>query len=259
MRSNLTDEAALKRRPGTPLYAQLRDLLRQQILDHTLPAGAQLPTEHELMAAYGVSRGVVRQALGDLVAEGILERRPGRGSVVTPPLVYHRRAEQAGGLRQHLAAMGLTLRTELLSFEPARAPANAREVLGHERAFYIERLRFIEDEAAIYMRTWVSRERFPGLSADQLDGGSLLERLAQMGARPAGGPRQFRAVSADTAVAGHFGVAVGSPVILMSGATLDLAGHALESFEAWHRPNIVFDTDARVGVSAFVEKRGRPY
>lgn len=63
------------------MYEQIRDALRQRIADGTLPAGAQLPTEADLMAEYGVGRGTVREALGKLVNEGlVVPMRPGATS-----------------------------------------------------------------------------------------------------------------------------------------------------------------------------------
>jgi GntR family transcriptional repressor for pyruvate dehydrogenase complex len=61
--------------------------LREQILAGAFPAGEPLPTERELVAETGLSRGSVREALRILEAEGLLHTRPGRygGSVVSRP------------------------------------------------------------------------------------------------------------------------------------------------------------------------------
>lgn len=56
--------------------------LRQQILDDTLPLGTKLPSESELITAHGVSRTVVREALTQLRAEGLIHTRRGTGSFV---------------------------------------------------------------------------------------------------------------------------------------------------------------------------------
>jgi GntR family transcriptional regulator of arabinose operon len=72
----------LNRDSGTVLYRQLANILRQRILDGTMPGGAGLPTEFGLSATYGISRGTVRQALSLLADEGLVERVPGRGTFV---------------------------------------------------------------------------------------------------------------------------------------------------------------------------------
>lgn len=70
------------RRGRLPVYQQIADDLRAQVLDGTLAAGGQLPTEAELTDRYQVARATVRQALASLVNEGlILAVRP-RGHFV---------------------------------------------------------------------------------------------------------------------------------------------------------------------------------
>lgn len=65
----------------------LAERLRGQILAGTLPEGAALPTERELVEATGLGRGSVREALRILQAQGLLRTRAGRygGSVVSRP------------------------------------------------------------------------------------------------------------------------------------------------------------------------------
>ncbi len=56
--------------------------LKAAILDGSLPPGAKLPSEAELIEEYGVSRTVVREAVTRLRAEGLVETFQGRGSFV---------------------------------------------------------------------------------------------------------------------------------------------------------------------------------
>lgn len=65
-----------------PLYQQLADRLRQQILNGVLPNGSRLETEPQLAADLQVARGTVRQALDLLVGEGLITRIRGKGSFV---------------------------------------------------------------------------------------------------------------------------------------------------------------------------------
>jgi GntR family transcriptional repressor for pyruvate dehydrogenase complex len=65
----------------------LADRLQRQILSGAYPLGSALPTERELVAGTGLSRGSVREALRILEAHGLIETRAGRygGSVVSRP------------------------------------------------------------------------------------------------------------------------------------------------------------------------------
>ncbi|MET7794291.1 GntR family transcriptional regulator [Micrococcus luteus] len=65
-----------------PAYQQIADDIRQRILDGDLQAGDKLPTETDLMADYGVSRIVARNATQVLQGEGLVEKRQGAGTFV---------------------------------------------------------------------------------------------------------------------------------------------------------------------------------
>ena len=56
--------------------------LKKSILDGSFPIGKVLPTEAELISSHGLTRYAVREALGRLTNEGLIERTPGKGSIV---------------------------------------------------------------------------------------------------------------------------------------------------------------------------------
>ena len=67
------------------LHVQLTQYYRERILDGRLPPGTRLPTELMLVQEHHLSRDTIRQALAQLVNEGLLERVPGRGTFVHQP------------------------------------------------------------------------------------------------------------------------------------------------------------------------------
>ena len=70
-----------RRRPHTLAY-ELVEALGERIRDGRLRPGDKLPTEAALMADYGVSRTVVREALSKLQASGLVSTRHGVGTFV---------------------------------------------------------------------------------------------------------------------------------------------------------------------------------
>ena len=66
---------------SAPLYQQVLDLLKSDIEQGTYPVDSQIPTELELSKMYGVGRVTVRRAIEELVGEGYLTKRQGRGTV----------------------------------------------------------------------------------------------------------------------------------------------------------------------------------
>jgi GntR family transcriptional regulator / MocR family aminotransferase len=67
----------LDREGELPLHEQLERSVRESIQTGRLAAGARLPSSRELAAELGISRGVVSEAYGQLVAEGYLTSRQG--------------------------------------------------------------------------------------------------------------------------------------------------------------------------------------
>ena len=68
--------------PALALYAQVKEFISRRIQDGTWPAGHRLPSEHELVAQFGVARMTVNRALRDLVEQGRITRVAGVGSFV---------------------------------------------------------------------------------------------------------------------------------------------------------------------------------
>jgi len=67
----------------TPLYYQLRQQIRNQIMDGTLPYGSLLPSEPKLASELQLSRATIKQAYDGLVKEGLVTRKQGRGTYVS--------------------------------------------------------------------------------------------------------------------------------------------------------------------------------
>ncbi len=72
----------LDRSASQPLRAQLEASLRDAIRGGRLPAGERLPSSRELARALGVSRGMVQECYGQLLAEGYLTSRTGSATRV---------------------------------------------------------------------------------------------------------------------------------------------------------------------------------
>lgn len=70
---------------GEPLYRQLVQSLRADILKGVFPVGSQLPTEELLAEKFAVSRHTVREALRQLRADLLVSSRQGSGTTVMPP------------------------------------------------------------------------------------------------------------------------------------------------------------------------------
>ncbi len=106
-----------------PLLAEkVADRMRQEIADGAFKAGDRLPTEREMSGSYGVSRAIVREAMGRLKQDGIVVTRQGSGAFVAD--------SGAPTLRMHVVpsdADDLRAVVELLSAVRSAASAHAAE------------------------------------------------------------------------------------------------------------------------------------
>ena len=83
---NLTDKEELSQESKVHLYSQLAGIIRKQIETGELKPGQKISTFQELMEKYNVSLSTVKLAMSNLVSEGLLYSRQGRGTFVSTKL-----------------------------------------------------------------------------------------------------------------------------------------------------------------------------
>ena len=130
------------------LYVQIQRDLRMKIETGQWSIGARIPPEPELQKTYNASRGTVRRAVDELVRQGYVVKKPGKGTFVRSisPILQKKLGELAS-FTQQLTARGLTPTTRLLSAErirAAEAEGRVREGFGltsEAEVIHIRRLR----------------------------------------------------------------------------------------------------------------------
>ncbi len=119
----------LQRNHPLPLYAQLRDALRADLLTGRLRAHEQLPSERELCARFRVSRMTVRQALLDLAREGLIYSRAGKGTFASEPKI-DQQLKTLSGFSQDMRSRGSVPSSRVLEAKTERADARLARRLG---------------------------------------------------------------------------------------------------------------------------------
>ena len=173
----------ISRDSSTPLYQQVAGQLRSLITGGELAAGEHLPNEIALAETFSLSRPTMRQALDELVRDGLITRRRGVGTVVTPH--HFRRSAQLTSVYEDLLSAGLSPTTTTLSVAVEDGPHDVAATYGlgpDDRVVALERLRSADGVPLVLMRNWLPI-RYAFLVSRQVD--SLYQAMRERGDVPA--------------------------------------------------------------------------
>ena len=81
---------------AAPRYRQVADALQRRIASGDLSSHDRLASERVIADRFGLSRMTARQAVELLVRRGVVYRRPGSGTFVSPPRIVHTLQRLAG-------------------------------------------------------------------------------------------------------------------------------------------------------------------
>lgn len=224
----------------TPAAAALPKyyVLKEQILtliEDAVP-GTLIPTERALAEQYGTSRTTVRQAIGELVAEGRLDRTQGRGTFVAPPKVTHVR--QLTSFTDDAASQGMTASARILDISEVPADTVTAKRLAVEPGagvHRVERIRLVNGEPLAHETAFLAGD-LPDLAGNVEVRGSLYSALRDdYGIRISevedtvetklAGPEEVRLLDVE----------MGAPMLLVHRLGLDPDGRPVEWTESVFR------------------------
>ncbi|MDQ1643508.1 MAG: GntR family transcriptional regulator [Actinomycetota bacterium] len=181
-----------------PVFRQIAEQLRAQILDGSLGEGAKLPSESELIGTYGTARMTVRQAIASLKSEGLVHTEHGKGAFVrrrpqVRRLSYdrfarrHRKAGKAAWLAE-AELVGFTPGVEVVGVERIRATETVADRLGLRRGSSVvsRSRRYLADGEPVELATsyipWEIAKGTPIAENDAGPGG-IYARIEERGHR----------------------------------------------------------------------------
>jgi GntR family transcriptional regulator len=118
----------LRREAPDPLYVQLKEALVAGMRSGQYPAHQRLPSERELSEHYQVSRMTARQALVDLVRDGLIYTRAGKGTFVAEPKI-DQQLRTVTGFSQDMRTRGARPANLVLEAKLIVAPAEVAAAL----------------------------------------------------------------------------------------------------------------------------------
>ena len=209
----MVDVGIAKRAESRLKHVQVREYVRDLIADAA--PGSAAPSERELVSRFGVARMTVRQALDALVAEGLLERVPGRGTFVTQP---RRRVGLLSSFTEDMKRRGLLPESQTLLARREQAGPGVARALGispGDAVIHWKRLRRGDQQVICVEDAYLNEVLLPGFLQTGMPT-SLYGALRERGLRPTWAEDAIGADAATTEEALQLEIAPGDPVLHLS-------------------------------------------
>ena len=173
MENNLYD--TINEHSHMPYYVQIKCYLRQIIKE--IGPNALVPSEKELADKFGVSRGTAKQAIMDLVYEGVLYRKQGKGTFTASHIA--RNYDRLPPFTQDIIRSGRAATCKPLKFNHSVPAQRARvffELADDETVIRYKRLVLDDDEPIAVVSSFLSGHLYRGLQLSDI-GDSLYDAL----------------------------------------------------------------------------------
>lgn len=160
-----------------PVYYQLKNDFIKKIASGVWKTGECISSERELCEIYGVSRMTIRQAIGELVQEGTLIRRKGKGTFVCEQKVNQK---DMMSFTEMIKQSGRTLGTKVVEFEIIDTPDDIQDIFILDKLYKITRKRIVDNECIALETVYIPVDYCGHINEEMLTG-SLYKILEGFG------------------------------------------------------------------------------
>ncbi len=225
-----------------PMYYQLKQIIINSIENEEIKADEAIPSEPKLMQTYQLSRTTVRKALDELVNEGYLYKKQGKGTFVKGR-GFKQGLIKLTGCSEDIKRYGLTPRPHVLDTcikKPSKKVAKMLEISEEESTFYIERVMFGDDMPINKNKSYIPYHLVPNIEKLDFNQESLYKVLEKdYNIKIEKAIRTVEAILANEEVALQLQVQEGAPVMLFKGQVFAMLTNQrkviVEYFEAIYR------------------------
>jgi GntR family transcriptional regulator len=225
---------------GIPKYIQISSWLMEMIQKGRYALQDKLPSESKLSELFQVNRNTVRQAISDLVAKGLVQKRNGVGSFVMArplqPVKYT--LQHISSFTDDMIRMGLTPQTKLLHKTVIKGPSDVAEklMLGKDRKVILtERLRLGNRMPLVIERSYLPYREFKDLLSMRLTGSLYHLLTKKFHIHLHRSIQTFRAIPLSIRDAKLLNVRPQSPGIFLESVIYDSKNIPVEVLHAYHR------------------------
>jgi GntR family transcriptional regulator len=213
-----------------PLYAQVRETLIERIKTGVWKPGQLLPNEFEIAAEFNVSQGTARKAIDTLAADGLVNRRQGKGTFVvehTPANMLFRFFHVYDEAGKQALPDSASVRPRVVDATPAQCAA--LDLKDGDKVVQIDRLRTCCGKPFSIETIALPEAMFPDLAQVDAVPNTLYDLFQkQFGVLVGRADDKIMPTVASKLDAAMLGVPEGHPLLVIDRITYDLDGRPIE-------------------------------
>lgn len=227
-----------------PLYKKLKKSLYEQIEEGLFKPGQAIPSERTLCRQYGMSRITVRRCIEEMTNEGVLHRKHGKGTFVSPSKVKQGLARIVD-FRRTVLELGMKPSTSILSIESIAADVHVAKIFDLPISTVFQKLTLLgrgDAEPLVLYESHFS----PKIGKKMVREAVRLEKKGipfstydlygeRTGIAPAKVNQTFEAMAADDRLSLALELEKGSPILLITSVFLNGGSDPLEFRKASYR------------------------
>ena len=223
----------------SPLYIQLREVIRSKIEDGEYPVGTAIPSESQLAETYDLNPLSVRSALSALKYEGLLRSVQGKGVFVNGPKA-ERDLETLGGYRQTMDERSIAAHTRVLlkALRPA-GPYYSRllDLEENDPLWFTRRIDYMDNEPVALEEIYIPEKILPSYGDVDIELFSIYDIFTWNGLRPTDADQTLRVLFLEPSRAKLINLTANQAVMELSNLTRDAKGQKIEFARNYVRPD----------------------
>ncbi|MFO7882900.1 MAG: GntR family transcriptional regulator [Kosmotogaceae bacterium] len=181
-----------------PIYYVIEKELEKMI--EKLEPNDRLPTEKQLGKDFSVSRKTIRTAMFNLVRKGLIYRKAGKGTFVSPPKTVYL-ANILKGFTQEMEELGYDYSSDVIEQKlaiPDKIVQGFFKISEDQPIFFLSRVRYMDEIPVAYQEAYINTSidyRLEKLLSIDFSGKtSLYRELAKIGIIPDHGEEEVNVV-----------------------------------------------------------------
>jgi GntR family transcriptional regulator len=232
----------LERDDMAPLWVQLRNRIEDAMNKGVLAANSRIPSEQAFCEIFGVSKPVVRAALGALSVDGRIIKMPRKGMFVAPPREHVDFMATNLGVFGDLTAKGHKVSTRTFELVRTKASEKERRIYGLPPEGDVVRIGrvYLSDNVPITMtHITLPGHRVPGFETRLAENKSVFQMLREVyGITLSRADRWLTAALPTPEQVERMGISAHTPLIAIESLAYDTDGMPLEYYEAVYNSSL---------------------